>query len=409
VEKAERDAEEEWGRIPIPQSDDSDSTDEWLSQEPEQHASTDDEDQNQKGYLNCFVAFLIAPRKDGRILTKEGKIIDVNDGSASNEKQQPTTWTCEIPVATHATQPYWTKHLMAFQRQQLRKGYKKHNRSKVMMKLMRQVARYHQTGNKLKDEKESQQQSQHQSQHLHERTYYQKQTASQILPRFDAMMGFINQPNVLKQCMNSIITQTAPKHKLSPVKTSPNNMHVKKSRTSFSPIIIPGTPEERVPSSPEEHASASSTTQKWSNNDDSEGKDEELQDLDLYYKVFNNFRPEHDESNAEAAERHQAIDDNYKRLLAKKRREERDSTVSLNHELTPSKPLGSSVYFRSLTSYSSPITRYSNPIIEPMEDLPIPEPIHPTTNNVQEVSIHTDYSLYKNPDKLTQPRPIDII
>jgi hypothetical protein len=174
MEKAERDDEEEWGRIPIPQSDDSDSTDEWLSQEPEQHASTDDEDQNQKGYLNCFVAFLIAPRKDGRILTKEGKIIDVNDGSASNEKQQPTTWTCEIPVATHATQPYWTKHLMAFQRQQLRKGYKKHNRSKVMMKLMRQVARYHQTGNKLKDEKESQQQSQHQSQHLHERTYYQK-------------------------------------------------------------------------------------------------------------------------------------------------------------------------------------------------------------------------------------------
>jgi hypothetical protein len=66
---------------------------------------------------------------------------------------------------------------MAFQRQQLRKGYKKHNRSKVMMKLMRQVARYHQTGNKLKDEKESQQQSQHQSQHFHERTYYQKQTA----------------------------------------------------------------------------------------------------------------------------------------------------------------------------------------------------------------------------------------
>jgi hypothetical protein len=61
VEKAERDDEEEWGRIPIPQSDDSDSTDEWLSQEPEQHESTDEQDQNQKGYLNCFVAFLLAP------------------------------------------------------------------------------------------------------------------------------------------------------------------------------------------------------------------------------------------------------------------------------------------------------------------------------------------------------------
>jgi hypothetical protein len=76
--------------------------------------------------------------------------------------------------------------------------------------------------------------------------------------------------------MNSIITQTAPKHKLSPVKTSPNNRHVKKSRISFSPIIIPGTPEERIPSSPEEHASTSSTTQKWSNNDDGEEDDEEI-------------------------------------------------------------------------------------------------------------------------------------
>ena len=44
-----------------------------------------------------------------------------------------------------------------------------------------------------------------------------------------------------------------------------------------------------------------------------------------------------------------------------------------------------------------------------MQDLPITEPIHLTTNNVQEVSIHTDYSLYQNPDKLSQPRPIDII
>jgi hypothetical protein len=137
----ERDDEEEWGRIPIPQSDDSYSSDEWLSEEPEQHepTSTDNEDQSQKGYLNCFVAFLIAPRKDGRILTKEGKIIDVNDGSASNEQQQDTTWSNEVPIATHDTQPYWTKHLMAFQRQQLRKGYSKHNRPKVMMKLMRQV------------------------------------------------------------------------------------------------------------------------------------------------------------------------------------------------------------------------------------------------------------------------------
>ncbi len=49
VERAERDDEEGWGRILIPQSNDSDSTDEWLSQEPEQHALTDEQDQNQYG------------------------------------------------------------------------------------------------------------------------------------------------------------------------------------------------------------------------------------------------------------------------------------------------------------------------------------------------------------------------
>jgi hypothetical protein len=272
-----------------------------------------------------------------------------------------------------------------------------------MMKLIRQVQRYHQTGNKLKDETGIQQRSRH----IDVRAYHQRQAISQILPlpQFDAMLGFINRPNELKRCMNSIIPQTAPKHKLNPVKTSPTNMHVKKSRTSFSPIIIPGTPDERIPSSPEEHISTSSATHKWHYDDHVEDDDEELQDLDLlYYKVFNNYRPEPDESNAEAAEHHQAINDDYKRLLARRRREERDE-ASQNHELTPSKPLGSSVHFRSLASYWSPITRYSNPIIEPMEELPIPEPIHPTTNNVQEVSIHTDYSLYKNPDKLSQPRP----
>jgi hypothetical protein len=73
LEKEERNDEEEWDRIPILQSDDSDSTDERLSEEPENHetTSTDDQNQNQKGYLNYFVAFLIAPRKDGRVLTKQ--------------------------------------------------------------------------------------------------------------------------------------------------------------------------------------------------------------------------------------------------------------------------------------------------------------------------------------------------
>ena len=71
--------------------------------------------------------------------------------------------------------------------------------------------------------------------------------------------------------------------------------------------------------------------------------------------------------------------------------------------------MGSSLRFRPISGYLSPLTQYNTPIIEPLETSPLPEPIHPTTNNVQEVSIHTDYSLYQNPDKPSQSRPIDII
>jgi hypothetical protein len=83
-ERRERDDEEEWGRIPIPQSDDSYSTEEWLQDESDQGEanSTTNQDRhkdNNMNYRNCVMAFLIAPRKDGRTLTKDGKILDVNE------------------------------------------------------------------------------------------------------------------------------------------------------------------------------------------------------------------------------------------------------------------------------------------------------------------------------------------
>ena len=40
--RRDRDDEEEWGGIPIPQSDDSDSTDEWLSEESETNEDNKD-------------------------------------------------------------------------------------------------------------------------------------------------------------------------------------------------------------------------------------------------------------------------------------------------------------------------------------------------------------------------------
>ena len=91
----------------------------------------------------AFMAFLIAPRKYGRVLTKDGQIIDVDDCSTTTGKQFTVTLPEDLPVAVQLiTRPYWTQHLFAYQRQQLRKGYRKKDRSKVMMKLIRQIQRY---------------------------------------------------------------------------------------------------------------------------------------------------------------------------------------------------------------------------------------------------------------------------
>ncbi len=80
-EKRERDSEEEWGRIPIPQSDDSQSTDDYLSDESEHEKI--------QVMMGCVcitsrkrgdeLAFLLAPRIDGKIRNKEGLIIDPNE------------------------------------------------------------------------------------------------------------------------------------------------------------------------------------------------------------------------------------------------------------------------------------------------------------------------------------------
>jgi hypothetical protein len=68
---------------PVPQSDDSYSTEGWLSDGSDQDEtnSTSNRDRPKdktQEYRNCVVAFMVAPRKDGRILTKDGNIIDVN-------------------------------------------------------------------------------------------------------------------------------------------------------------------------------------------------------------------------------------------------------------------------------------------------------------------------------------------
>jgi hypothetical protein len=100
LEKAERDDEEEWGRVPIPQSDDSNSAEGWLSDESDDHDthSTNETKDKAQEYRNRVVAFMVAPRKDGRILTKDGNIIDVNEQLPIRVTKQQTQSHDELPT-----------------------------------------------------------------------------------------------------------------------------------------------------------------------------------------------------------------------------------------------------------------------------------------------------------------------
>jgi hypothetical protein len=68
----------------------------------------------------------------------------------------------------------------------------------------------------------------------------------------------------------------------------------KQSRPIYSPITVPGTPENQ------QHENKSEP-------------DEEKQDkdLDLYYKIYEKYKPELGESNAESVERTDAIEAEY--------------------------------------------------------------------------------------------------
>ncbi len=140
--RRERNDEGEWGRIPIPQSDDSDSTEGWLSDESDQgEINPTTNKSNTMNYRNCFIAFLVASHKDGRILAKDGTIIDVNERPQNEVTQEDLTLNDELPVTKEAyTRPHWTQHLMAFQRDQLKKGYRIKTTQRSA-KLMRQIRR----------------------------------------------------------------------------------------------------------------------------------------------------------------------------------------------------------------------------------------------------------------------------
>ncbi len=104
----------------------------------------------------------------------------------------------------------------------------------------------------------------------------------------------------------------------------------KRSRRTFSPIVVlPGTPDQDESSHSPKLSACPTTTHEEDETTD------ELDDIDLYYKIWNQNRPDPGESNAEAAGRHQTIDDEYEYLKRGRRINKTQSKLRLI-PLTPS-------------------------------------------------------------------------
>jgi hypothetical protein len=108
----------------------------------------EEDDRNQgnyyQGILNLqsnALAYMVGPRKDGKILTKAGTIIYLNVPTVNNPVRQADRITDELPYLDYTVKPpHWTPHLMVIQLCQLRKGYKR-KATQMKARLMRQIRR----------------------------------------------------------------------------------------------------------------------------------------------------------------------------------------------------------------------------------------------------------------------------
>ncbi len=162
MERRDRDDEEEWGRIPIPQSDDSDD-EPWLDESQSPESEQEEEDvtietpamgnekrfsQNtltivnkptivNKEYTEDF-AFRNGPSRDGIIRKKDGSLLTIDDQLYPKDTQplKALKRQEEIPANGMAL-PRWSPLLLAIQHRKLKMKYK--SKTKVRAKLVRSI------------------------------------------------------------------------------------------------------------------------------------------------------------------------------------------------------------------------------------------------------------------------------
>ena len=325
-EKTEKDDEEEWGRIPIPQSDDSDESEDWI--EPDQENEGDDDSTEELKICCLFItprddqpkgrrekdnkkreenlAFLIGPRIDGIVRTKDGTLLTLQEDPLLTNNRAPKVHEPSIESKMNEGLPdgregqdrnTWTSTLMMVQHRNLKMKYK--IKTKKRAKLMREIRRKVNWTSPIIQALNGPNHgiSTHQIKRL-------LSLAPEPITQFDTTQAYLigmNQGRVLHQCVTTI---HRPEEKRAKKRTVQVKVKVTIKKGRIPHITNPGTPDHDT------------TTTKGQQQKEQE-TDEDLQ---LYYQVANRHRPEMGESNAESVERTTALEAEYLRLKTERGR-----------------------------------------------------------------------------------------
>ena len=320
-------------------------------------------------------AFRNGPRRDGSIRKKDGSILTVDEQPYPRDTQPERVFKEEKRLPENEVAlPRWSPLLLAIQHLNLRMGYR--SKTKVKAKLMRSIRKNVPRREPIRWEPRSSQ-SRHINLRLHSWTatndpIYRPETrgtnsvttkelkALTSVPhhfsQWDITQGFMRttypEGSVLTQCVNAIHSPNRKITKTKRVLKLPIHSRLaKRTRPTFSPITIPGTPEKQ-PSTQRSEAV----------------EDNQEEDLELYYKICAKFKPEMGESNAESVERTDAIEAEYqlRNNLKKADRKEEKRINKSKHSLSPFQPIQPAPRFQS--------QRASSPIIEPIVLNPTEDP-----------------------------------
>jgi hypothetical protein len=266
------------------------------------------------------LAFILGPRRDGVILTKEGTLISTDETHNNKEHLQPIGEHTSAQGSTDHDNQIWTRQLLLCQLTYLKMGY--YRRTQKRAKLMRQIRQH-----VIKVQRQPTATTLEQGTVQREVTHTPHQPLTQVPVITKGKDNPATKGQVLHQCMNAIRSPNRPKVNKRVQLTFTARTIFKRTR-KFSPINIPGTPPEPT--------------------GEAEETDSELEDINLFFSMNNRFRPEMGESNAESAARHAEIDEEYQRLRRQRLKKKAQITNmrEKGHALSPFKPIQGKVKFR---------------------------------------------------------------